>query len=156
MTSGLRHLGSRRYRTRLKQRTGLMQTAALVDLFFLLLFFILLASSVVRISGIKVNLPRAEVPQAADLGRAIVTITAPDNPGGACKIYYRDRLMKDENQFRNVLLASGKSEKVLVIRADQAVPAGTLSRIMAIAEAAEMSSFIAVQPLESGRERRFD
>ena len=38
MTAGLRHLGSRRYRTRLKQRTGLLQTAALVDLFFLLLF----------------------------------------------------------------------------------------------------------------------
>lgn len=155
MTAGLRHLGSRRYRTRLKQRTGLLQTAALVDLFFLLLFFILVASSVVRISGIKVNLPQAEVPQAADLGRAIVSVTAPDTPGGQCKIYYRDRLMKDENQFRNELLAS-KSEKVLVIRADQEISAGTLSRIMAIAEAAEMSSFIAVQPLEAGRERRFD
>ena len=156
MTARLRHLGARRYRTRLKQRAGLLQTAALIDLFFLLLFFILLASSVVRISGIRVNLPRAEVPQAADLGRAIVTITAPDTPGGQYKIYYRDRLMKDENQFRNELLASGKSEKVLVIRADQAVSAGTLSRIMAIAEAAEMASFIAVQPLEAGRERRFD
>lgn len=156
MTAGLRRLGTRRYRTRLKQRAALLKTAALTDLFFLLLFFILLASSVVRISGIRVNLPRAEVPQATDLGRSIVTVTPPENPDAPCRIYYRDRLMEDENQFRNELLTSGKSEKVLVIRADQAVPAGVLSRIMAIAESAKMESFIAVQPLEAERETRFD
>ena len=155
MTSVFRRLGTRRYRTKLKQRP-VIQTTALIDLFFLLLFFILLASSVVRISGIRVNLPKAEVPQAADLGRSIVTIAAPDEAGAPCKIYYRDRLMEDENQFRNELLASGKSEKILVIRADQAVPSGVLSRIMAIAEEAKMESFIAVQPMEAKRETRFD
>ena len=157
MTARLRRLGTRRYRTSLKQRTAMLQTAAMIDIFFLMLFFILIASSVVRISGIKVNLPQAAVPQASDLGRSIVTITPPAEPGLPCRIYYRDRLMADENQFRNELLTpAGKGEKVLVIRADETVPSGLLSRIMAIAEDAKMESFIAVQPLEIKQEKRFD
>ncbi|MCI5779955.1 MAG: biopolymer transporter ExbD [Lentisphaeria bacterium] len=155
MTARIGALGARRYRTRLKGLSGSAGFIALADLFFLLLFFILMASSVVRISGIRVNLPRAHVPQAAGLGKAIVTIAPPAEPGAPCRIYFRDRQM-DENQLRNELLTSSPRERVLVIRADQDVPSGVLSEIMAIAESAKMETFIAVSTPEARPEMRFE
>lgn len=148
-------LGHRRYRSRLKLSAKPAYFIALADLFFLLLFFILMASTVVRVSGIKVDLPRANVPQATWLGKAILTIAPPEEPGKPCRIYFRDRMM-DENQLRNELLTAGEQEKVLVIRADQDVPSGVLSEIMAIAEAAQMETFIAVQKPELRPETRFE
>ena len=149
------NFAARRYNTRLKSNSSGILFLSLIDLFFLLLFFILMASSVVRISGIRVNLPKADVPRTAGLGKAIVTIAPPAEPGLPCRIYYRDKIM-DENQLRNELLTSGKSEKILIIRADQDVPSGMLSEIMAVAEAAEMESFIAVQTPERKPEMRFE
>ena len=147
--------GGKRYRTRLRPLWKIGQYIAFVDLFFLLVFFLLLASSVIRISGIRVNLPRAEkVPQAVGLGRAIVTITPPEKSGEECIIYFRDRRI-DANQLRRELLADKNREKVLVIRADKDVPSGVLYQIMNIAESAQMESFIAVQPLQEHSETRF-
>ena len=147
--------GGKRYRTRLRPLWKIGQYIAFVDLFFLLVFFLLLASSVIRISGIRVNLPRAEkVPQAVGLGRAIVTITPPEKAGEECIIYFRDRRI-DANQLRRELLADKNREKVLVIRADKDVPSGVLYQIMNIAESAQMESFIAVQPLQEHSETRF-
>ena len=147
--------GTRRYRPKRRGRPIFISVIALVDLFFILLFFILMASSVVRISGIKVDLPRVKVPQASGLGRAIVTIAPPAAPDGACRLYYRDRELTAD-QLRNELLSSPPAEKVLVIRADRSVPSGVLSEVMAIAEGANMETFIAVSAPESGREMRFE
>lgn len=147
--------GTRHYRTRLKPLWKIGQCLALLDLFLLLLFFILLSSSVVRISGIRVNLPQADVPRAASLGRAILTIVPPGEPGGSCRLYFRDRQV-DTSQLRRELLSDNRREKVLVIRADKDVPAGVLSEIMTIAESARMESFIAVQPLTVRSETRFE
>jgi biopolymer transport protein ExbD len=148
-------LGHRRYRSRLKRSTRSATVIVLVDLFFLLLFFILMASSVVRISGIRVNLPRADVPHATGLGRSILTIAPPAEPGLPCRIYYRDRPM-NENELRSELLNAGKRDKVLIIRADQDVPSGVLSEIMAIAESVKLETFIAVQRPELRPETRFE
>ena len=155
MIVGIAASGSRRYRPRRRQNPVFVGVIALVDLFFLLLFFILMASSLVRISGIKVDLPRAKVPQASGLGRAIVTIAPPAVPGGVCRIYYRDRELTGD-QLRNELLTSPPPEKVLVIRADRRVPSGVLSGIRAIAEGVNMETFIAVSAPENGREMRFE
>ncbi len=149
------NIGVRRYRTKLKNNPSGILLIALTDLFFLLLFFILMASSVVRISGIRVNLPQAQVPRTAGLGKAIVTVAPPAEPGLPCRIYYRDKLM-DENQLKNELLTYGREEKTLIIRADQEVPSGVLSEIMAIAEAAKMTTFIAVQTPEIKPETHFE
>ena len=148
-------IGTRRYRTRLRPLLRIAHVIALTDLFFLLVFFLLLATSVVRISGIRVNLPQAEVPRAAGLGKAIVTIIPPPEPGMPCRIFFRDRQI-DEDQLRRELLTDGHRDKVLVIRADRQVPSGVLSGVMAIAESARMESFIAVQPLEKTSETRFE
>ncbi len=153
--SGQSQSGSGGYKTRLRPLWKIGQYIALADLFFLLVFFLLLASSVVRISGIRVNLPQADqVPQAVGLGRTIVTVTAPEMPGQPCKIYYRDRQI-DAVQLRRELLTDRNREKVLVIRADRDVPSGVLYEIMNIAESAQMESFIAVQPLANDPETRF-
>lgn len=148
-------IGSRRYRTRLSPKLRAAHIVALSDLFFLLIFFLLLATSVVRISGVRVNLPQAAVPRAAGLGKAIVTITPPPEPGSSCRIFFRDRQI-DEDQLRRELLTDSHREKVLVIRADRDVPSGVLSGIMAIAESAGMESFIAVQPMAEKTETRFE
>lgn len=147
--------GNRRYKTRLRPLWHIGQYIALADLFFLLLFFMLMASSVVRISGIKVNLPKAEkVPKAVGLGRAIVSITPPETSGGQCQIYFRDQNV-DLQQLKRLLLGGTVQEKVLVIRADQKVPAGMLYEIMSAAESANMESFIAVQQFKEQPETSF-
>ena len=155
MISDIVEPGARRYRPKRRGRPVFVGVIALVDLFFLLLFFILMASSLVRISGIKVDLPRAKVPQASGLGGAIVTIAPPATPDGPCRIYYRDRELSGD-QLRNELLTSPPLEKVLIIRADRKVPTGVLSGVMAIAEGANMETFIAVGTPKSGREMRFE
>ena len=55
MISDLAGSSARRYRPKRRGRPVFVGVIALVDLFFLLLFFILMASSLVRISGIKVQ-----------------------------------------------------------------------------------------------------
>ena len=60
------------------------------------------------------------------------------------------------DQLRNELLTSPPLEKVLIIRADRKVPTGVLSGVMAIAEGANMETFIAVSAPASGREMRFE
>ena len=148
--------GGKLYRTRLRPLWKVGQYIAIVDLFFLLVFFLLLASSVIRISGIRVNLPQAEkVPQAVGLGRAIVTVTPPEGGNGECRIYFRDRQIAIE-QLRRELISDNRKEKVLIIRADKDIPADLLFRVIGIAEAARMESFLAVQPLKSRSETRFE
>ena len=146
---------ARRYRTKLKPLWNIGACLAVLDLFFLLLFFILLASSVTRISGIKVNLPQAEVALSSDLGRAVLTIIPPAEASGECRIYFRDRQIAIE-QLRRELISDNRKEKVLIIRADKDIPADLLFRVIGIAEAARMESFLAVQPLKSKSETRFE
>lgn len=148
-------IGTTRYRTRLRPLWKIGQYIALVDLFFLFIFFMLMSSSVVRISGVHVNLPEAEeVPLAVGLGKAIVTITPPEESETECRIYFRDRQI-DPSQLRQKLLEDRNREKVLVIRADKNVPSGVLYEIMNIAESVHMQSFIAVQPLQEQSETHF-
>ena len=155
MTPPSGQIRNMRYRTKLRPLWRIGQYIALTDLSFLLLFFLIMSSSVVRVSGIRVNLPEAEVPQAVGLGRAILTIAPPLEADGECRIFFRDRQL-DTEQLRRELLSDNSREKVLVIRADKTVPAGVLSEIMSIAESARMESFIAVQPLQHESETRFE
>jgi biopolymer transport protein ExbD len=88
-------------------------------------------------------------------GRTILTIIPPVQPSGECRIYFRDRQITLD-QLRRDLISGSRREKVLIIRADKDIPAGVLSQVIGIAEAARMESFIAVQPLKSRSETRFE
>lgn len=155
MNPNRENFGTRRYRTTLKPLWRIGQCLALLDIFMLLLFFILLASSVTHISGIQVRLPQADVPLSTGLGRAILTVIPPVEPGGEPRFYFRDKQISLE-QLRRELISDTRKEKILIIRADKDIPSGILAQIMSIAESARMESFFAVQPLQSRSETRFE
>ena len=113
----------RRYSSRLKPSRGFPTAMAWVDLFFLLLLFIIMASSVVKISGVKIDLPQTSPVAEVYPGMVqyIVTLTAgsADNPGG--KIVYQDKECPIEElraQFNNI---RNPGDQTIIIRADKAV-----------------------------------
>ena len=145
-------IGRRRYRSRLKQHLTFPSFPALLDLCFLLLMFMLMASSVVRISGIEVQLPAVNAPFVAPLGNLVVSVTGGDN----VKIYFRDRDC-DLNTLRRELAAlKDPNGKTVVIRAAHDVPAGVVEEIMAIAAEARLTTLLAVRPVENKPEIRFE
>ena len=88
----------RKYRMTLRSHNGFPQCVALIDLLFLLLLFTAMSTQVIRISGIRVDLPRADAPQESILGTLIVTII-PGEDGNECRYFFRDREIKlDELQ----------------------------------------------------------
>ena len=114
----------RRYSSRLKPSRGFPTAMAWVDLFFLLLLFIIMASSVVKISGVKIDLPQA-TPSAEvypGMVQYIVTLTAgtPDDPDG--KIVYQDKEYSIEELRAQFNQISNPGEQTIVIRADKDVP----------------------------------
>ena len=73
--------GSRRYAPKLKPKTGWPEVTALIDVLFIMLLFFALSGSFVRISGIRVDLPRYTAPNKADVERLVVTVSPPEVPG---------------------------------------------------------------------------
>ena len=146
--------GARRYRPKRRGRPVFISVIALVDLFFILLFFILMASSVVRISGIKVDLPRAETTVEADIEKFIVTIAwTAKGP----QTFFNDRPVSHEKLKEEFARVSGISKSaMIVIRADRRVPFEPVTEIMAMAEKAKLASFIAVMPPRGERETVFN
>ena len=144
----IRHeIGRRRYQTRLKPLSGWPELTALVDILFLVLIFFFLSSSFVRVSGISVNLPRVRTSGVADLEKYIVTL-AP-GPDGKPLLYFNDQPVSPELLKQRFGEEQGRARTAsIVIRADREVPSGAVAEIMALAEAAKLSSFIAVTPPE--------
>ena len=147
----------RRYRTRLRLLSGWPELTALIDILFLALLVFVISSSFVRVSGISVELPRLSAPDTAVLERYIVTITPPDLEHSQGTIYYRDRpVTHDElRQSLNELHDRSKQASV-VIRADRRVPFSEVAAVMAIAETAQLPSFIAVLSSDVRRGASFE
>ena len=60
-----RKLGIRRYTSKVKMYTGWPAMIALADIFFLLLWFFAQSSSYTRLSGIRMELPKAKASSIA-------------------------------------------------------------------------------------------
>lgn len=149
--------GTRRYMPHLKPKTGWPELTALIDVLFLALLFFALSSSFVRISGISVELPRIQAPNVADVERLVVTVTPSDDPKQSCQVYFQDKIMSfDMLQQEFFKLTDTSSKASIIISADRRVPFDTVARIMAFAESAKISSFIAVAPPDAKRETRFE
>ena len=148
MNIGPVRFGERRYRTRLKYRNGWPELTALVDILFLSMLFFVPASLFVKVSGVSVSLPRVRAQNTAALARFVITLTPP-NPGGGQRgnIYFRDKLV-DVNRLREELsiLHDNAPRASVIIRADRNVPFEMVAEVMAIAESAQLPSFIAVAP----------
>ena len=144
----------RRIRTRLKPLSGMPPMVAAIDIFFLTLFFFMLSSSFVQVSGIKVDLPRAETTVEADIEKFIVTIAWNEN---GPQTFFNDRPVSREKLKEEFARVSGISKSAMVvIRADRRVPFEPVTEIMAMAEKAKLASFIAVMPPRGDRETVFN
>ena len=147
----------RRYVTRLKPKTGWPELTALIDVLFLVLLFFALSSSFIRISGIGVELPKVQAPNVADVERFVVTVTAPDAPDKPCLVYFQDKLMSIDMLKQHFFKLNDNSAKAsIIICADRRVPFDVVSQIMAFAESAKISSFIALAPPDVKKETRFE
>ena len=121
-------------------------TAAL-DVFFLALLFFALTSSFIRIPGIGVELPRLAAPEVAELERFVLSITPPAQDGKPCQFYFKDKLVTfEELKHEFFRISENAVRRSIVICADRRVPFDTVSQVMAAAESAKLSSFLAVMP----------
>lgn len=145
----------RRFRSRLKPLSGMPPMVAAIDIFFLTLFFFMLSSSFVQVSGIKVDLPRADTTVAADIEKFIVTLAWSEKGPQA---YFNDRPVSYEKLKEELARVGGISKSaMIVIRADRRVPFEPVTEVMAMAEKAKLASFIAVMPPQkTGRETSFN
>lgn len=145
MTS--RGLGQRRYRTRLKYRTGWPELTALVDTFFLLLLFLALTSNFTRVSGIAIALPRINTRTTQLLERFVVSLVpAAPGDGYAVRIYFREKRCKDLDELCQELstLHNSSVRGSVIIRADRNIPFEEVAKVMDAAKHAQLNCFIAV------------
>jgi len=150
--SSIRH----RYQTKLRALHGWPEMVAAIDLFFLILLFLVVSSSVVRVSGISVELPRLKATNSADMGKFIVTITPPPAPDRDCQFYFQDKPLTAEALRQQLSLLHDRKTQGIIIRADKRVPFEVVAEVMTIAESARLNSFIAVIPPSSNTETHFE
>ena len=146
---------TRRYRMSLRSHNGFPQCVALIDLLFLLLLFTAMSTQVIRISGIRVDLPQANAPQESVLGKLIVTVTSGEYEND-CHFYFRDREIKLDELRQIFSQQSERHKKTVIIRADRKVPLGVLYELTASVHEAGMAVLIASQTPESKPEMRFE
>ena len=139
-----RSFGKRRYQSKLKPMTGWPELTALVVIFFIILIFIFVSNSTVRLSGITVQLPKIKTSNMASLEKSIITIA----PGASKSLlYFNDKAVTMEELKEKLGEVRNRSRSgTVIIRADRKVPFEEIAEIMALAEKAQLSTFIAVAP----------
>ena len=150
-----RVVAKRRFRMRLRSHSGFPSCVAIIDLLFLLLMFATMSTQVIRISGIRVNLPQANAPQESVLGKLIVTIT-PGEYESDCRFYFRDREIKLDELRQIFSEQTERHKKTVIVRSDRKVPAGVLNELVASVHEAGMTVLIAVQTPDVRPEMRFE
>lgn len=148
--------GVPRYRSRLRIFHGWPELTAAVDIAFLIILFLVSISSVVRVSGINVDLPRVAPPHVADIGRFVITITPPVENGRSCQIYFQDRLMKFENLRQELSKLRDRKINSVIIRSDRKVPWIVVAEVIAVVEGENLKSFIALVAPDARPEARFE
>ena len=138
--------GQRRYRTRLEYRRGWPELTALADILFLSLMFFGIASSFVRVSGIKVDLPLVDTRSSEALERFVVSLTSSE-AGAGVNIYFREKHCGSIVELRQELaeLYQRHADATVIIRADRNVPFEEVARVMDAAKSENLSCFIAVK-----------
>ncbi len=120
---------------------GPLDVTAMIDVVLLLLIFFMLNSSFVLQPGVEVHPPKGLDAGVRD-SRYVINITAQDPP----KIFFNDQLVtleKLEGQLNRIGRRS--EDPQIIIRADRAVPHGTVTEILNTAIRAGLSVVIATQ-----------
>ena len=140
--------GERRYRTQLKYFNGWPDLIALVDILFLSLLFFVLATNIVRVSGVKVALPKMDTSTMASLGRFVISVAPPERNGDGVRIYFQEKPcdnIRDLSQKLSELCVDRKSKPSVIIRADRRVSFEEVAKVMDAAKRVGISCFIAVE-----------
>jgi len=120
---------------------GPLDITAMIDVVLLLLVFFMLNSSFVLQPGVEVTPPKGLDAGVRD-SRYVINVTAQNPP----RIFFNDQLVtleKLESQLNRMGRRSGDSQ--IIIRADHAVPHGTVTEILNTAIQAGLSVVIATQ-----------
>ncbi|MDD3153790.1 MAG: biopolymer transporter ExbD [Victivallaceae bacterium] len=149
----LRRFGRRRYAPKVQAIAGRPDYTSLVDVLFLTLIFFMLSSSFVQVSGIKVELPEVNTSGSQGIEKFIVSIAHSEK---GTLYYFNDQPITLEalaEKFSGVSAVSRTG--TVIVRSDKLVPFEDVARVMALAEKANLNSFIAVMQGKRPRETVF-
>jgi biopolymer transport protein ExbD len=112
-----------------RKRRVTINITSLIDVLFLLLIFFMVSSTFLEQPGMKLELPSAQSAEAARLEKLVCYI------GPTGEIVFNDRVV-DIDSLEVVMAEAvpGAEDKTLVLKADRAVPHGTVVRVMDIAK----------------------
>ena len=145
---------SESFKPRLKPLSGRPDLSPMLAVLFLLLIFFMLSSSFVQVSGIKVDLPEIGTKGTLGVEKFVITVTMTES---GSEIYFNEKVVSWETLKQELANVSNYSTSATVIlRADQKTPFGTISKIMSIAEKANLSVFIATVPPKKKQETTFE
>ncbi|WP_176012688.1 biopolymer transporter ExbD [Victivallis sp. Marseille-Q1083] len=148
------HCSTSRLRSRLHAFQGRPDLTPVVDVMFLLLIFFMLSSSFVQVSGIAVDLPPVGATGSVGLEKFSITVAYTEN---GTEIYFNDRPVSWEKLPEELgMVRTVSNMNTVIIRADKQVPFGTIAKIMAMAERANLSTFIATMPPQDRGETIFN
>lgn len=136
-------------RTKLKIIKGRPDLTPLVDVLFLLLIFFILSSSFVEISGVRVDLPTAEVISGKKVGKVFVTVDKHS------KFFYEDvptswRKLKEQLSKLRSKSDADSNNLTIVIRADRKTPYGVIAKLLALTEKVRLNVVLATVSKETG------
>lgn len=138
----------------LKPLAGRPDLTPMLAVLFLLLIFFMLSSSFVQVSGIKVDLPEIGARGTLGVEKFVITVTMTEN---GSEIYFNEKVVSWETLKQELANVSNYSTSATVIlRADQKTPFGAISKIMSIAEKANLSVFIATVMPRKKQETAFE
>ena len=143
--------GERRYRTRLKYRTGWPELTALVDILFLSLLFFALNGNVTWVSGIKVDLPKVNTRTRVKLERFVITLAPPAKGSDAkMSIHFRDEPC-DIDELRKQLskLQESSSNASVIIRVDRSIPFSEVANVLDAVATEKLHCFFPVDAKET-------
>lgn len=110
----------------------------LIDVLFLVLIFVMLSSSFVKISGITADLPEVVADRSQSVERFVVSIDRHSN------VYFRGHAIDWKGLKENLVdVSSATDHAMIILRSDSKAPFGIVAKVMALAEEAGLSVFVA-------------
>ena len=144
----------RKYRSKLPMLSGRPDLTPLIDVLFLSLIFFMLSSSFVKMYGIKVEIPKVGSSRYSSVEKYIISIVRGTDRN---IIYFKDEEMTlDTLAEKLAQLANENPNCTVVISADGGVPFELVANVMAMAERADLASFIAVSSESSRKDAVFE
>ncbi|CUS78083.1 biopolymer transport protein ExbD [Candidatus Kryptonium thompsonii] len=111
--------------------------ASLTDIILQLLIFFLLTSSFITQSGIRIQLPISETREQISDRHIIITLTAEN------EIYvFGEKVLKGDLPTKLKEVSDGKTDKLVVLRADKNVPIQEVIDVMDISKSVGLTRFV--------------